>query len=923
MSVALITLSLTLAAFPSVNDEAYTKKIREYTTEPFFLTELVDHLPASKSVPTPEKILGHIVGAPNILTHTDRIYAYFRALASSSKRVRVWNIGQSEEGRDLIIAAIADEKILNRLDKLKEINATLGDPRRIPEKERESISKKLCREGIPMYWLTGGMHCTEAGPPEMLMELAYRLAVEDSDFIKSIRENVVTLITPALDADGRDRFVDTYMYRKKNPNKPAIPLVYWGKYVAHDINRDGMAISTNMSRAVMNAWFDLKPQVLHDLHESVPYLYISTGTGPYNAWLDPMTIDEWHEMAYHEVAELTKWGVPGVWTHGFYDGWAPNYMFYAANGHNAIGRFYETFGGTGADTGLQPAGQSQRDWFRPNPPFPMVRWSLRNNTNLMQSGVLLGLRRVALNRESVLRSYYLRSLRSVHKAITEGPAAYVLPSTDSRKGLQRELLALLKRQGIEVSQLSVACKTNDGEFPAGSYVVRMDQPYSRMADMMLDTQYYNPTDPRPYDDCGWTLGPLFNVKTVRVKDLTILDKKLYVTAPDERQEIVTPGSAFSIPIGGDFSAFAFWAALKPGEAEVRKRGDSLTFSMTNGLSPARMELLQSLVPPHAKKGADSREPGELVHFPRIAVVHSWTNTQNEGWFRLALDTYKIPYVYLPIQAVKANSKLRSDFDMVLLPPMGNSAQSVVNGIPLTGEPIPWKPLPDFPHLGGPDSIDDIRGGMDLEGVMNLRNFVREGGVLVCIQGMCAIPIDYGIVSGISIQQPKELNAPGGVYKVEKVEAGNPITLGYDDSFGVYFSRGPLLTSGGGGGFGSAQQRSSGTRASGRGSLSDPDVIQGRAPYVARRQDGDSNPGAGFGGTPRNPAPRVLLRFASGDGLLMSGLLDHSEELEGKIALADCPVEKGRVVLFAFNPMWRMQTHGSFQFLFNAAMSASK
>ena len=90
--------------------------------------------------------------------------------------------------------------------------------------------------------------------------------------------------------------------------------------------------------------------MLHDLHESVPFLYISTGSGPYNAWLDPIVVNEWQELAYNEVEEITKRGVPGVWTHGYYDGWAPNYMFFIANNHNAIGRFYETFGGGGADT---------------------------------------------------------------------------------------------------------------------------------------------------------------------------------------------------------------------------------------------------------------------------------------------------------------------------------------------------------------------------------------------------------------------------------------------------------------------------------------------------------------------------------------------------------------------------------------------
>ena len=182
------------------------------------------------------------------------------------------------------------------------------------------------------------------------MEMAYRLAVEETPFIQAIRKNVIVMITPTLEVDGRDMMVDLYNYRKANEGKRAPSLLYWGKYVAHDNNRDSMGMALALTRNQMATFLEYHPTVLHDLHESVPFLYTSTGTGPYNAWLDPMVIDEWQVLAYHEIEEMTKRGVPGVWTHGFYDGWAPNYMFYVANGHNSIGRFYETFGNGGADT---------------------------------------------------------------------------------------------------------------------------------------------------------------------------------------------------------------------------------------------------------------------------------------------------------------------------------------------------------------------------------------------------------------------------------------------------------------------------------------------------------------------------------------------------------------------------------------------
>jgi hypothetical protein len=271
---ALLSLALTAVG---QNDEQYSKKIREYTTEPFFLTDLVDHLPASKTVPTPEKFLGYVIGTPNVLTYASKGAEYLRALEKASRRIKVMTLGKSEEGREMVVAFISEESNLRKLDRIKKINGLLGDPRRI---ESEKEADALIKESVPMYWATGSMHATETGPPEMLLELAYRLIVSDDPMIQTIRRKSIIMITPVLDVDGRERVVDLYRYRKANPDKPEIPTIYWGKYVAHDDNRDGMTLSLALSKALTKTWLEYKPLVFHHLHESVPYLYISTGTGP-------------------------------------------------------------------------------------------------------------------------------------------------------------------------------------------------------------------------------------------------------------------------------------------------------------------------------------------------------------------------------------------------------------------------------------------------------------------------------------------------------------------------------------------------------------------------------------------------------------------------------------------------------------------
>src|SRR5438105_11166460 len=261
-------------------DEEYTRKIREYTTEPFFLSPLVDYLPASSTVPTPKAVLGDIAGARNNLPYSKEVYTYMRMLAKATPRVKVYSIGTTEEGREMIAVAVASDSLMASLEQNKANLAKLADPRSIGMNDVEAA--RIVERTTPVYYITGTIHSTETGAPTALMELAYRLAVDESAYIKSIREHVVTLITPVVETDGRDRMVDIYKWHRAHPQENYPPLLYWGHYVAHDNNRDAMGLSLKLTRNVLNAYLDWKAQALHDLHESVPYLYDNTiGDEPY------------------------------------------------------------------------------------------------------------------------------------------------------------------------------------------------------------------------------------------------------------------------------------------------------------------------------------------------------------------------------------------------------------------------------------------------------------------------------------------------------------------------------------------------------------------------------------------------------------------------------------------------------------------
>jgi hypothetical protein len=948
---------------PEWNAE-YSRLIREATTSPQFMTDLVDHLPASAKVPTPKDFLGYIAGAPDRLTYAEDVHAYMRALEAASPRVKVFAIGNTEEGREMIAVAISDEATIASLDSYREITARLSDPRAASEEE----AQRLIARGKPIYYLTGAMHSPETGSPEMLMELAYRLAVDESPLVAAIRANVITLITPVLEVDGRDRMVDIVRWKQANPSVGLPPLVYWGHYVAHDDNRDAIGLALALTRNVLRASLAWHPQVLHDLHESVPFLYISTGTGPYNAWLDPLVIDEFTRMADLEVQELTRKGLPGVWTHGFYDGWAPNYLFWIGLGHNAIGRFYETFGNHVPSTEERVVRWgSDRAWFRPNPALPTVRWSLRDNVNYQESGVLLALSDMATQPTHFLEQYWTLSKRSVAKARTEGPAAYVFDGGQKRRGQLRDLMTLLRTHGIEVHvadkpfSLKVewppvahgagersAEQSRDGKteknaeptgetvsFPAGSFVVRMDQPLSRLADALLDTQYVRGEE-KVYDDTGWTLGYTRNLEFRRIVNQAVLAVPMHPWDGHVRPAAAARGAALAIENTADTDLVRLRTALPGTRLLVTEEEFKGTRTWPAGTvliplddttrGPVAAALSSLELTAEALGAMPAVKTHELV-LPRVAVLHTWISTQNEGWFRLALENLKLPYAYISTQQVAHESDLRARYDVILFPPVGRgSSQDIVNGLP-PGPPLPWRKTPLTPNLGV-DETEDMRPGLGVEGLANLRRFVDEGGLLITVQDTAVFAIDFGLARWVKVVETPKLRATSSILQAVVSDRASPVAWGYDGTLPIYFDGAPVFR------VGALERRERDTpRPSGRGGKNDPDVPQGRpfVPVPSRPTPGPFEEGFQPPDDLRifyepylprvEDRPRVILAFPrETDKLLLSGMLEGGDEIAGAPILVDSPLGKGHVLLFANNPMWRFNTQGSYALVTNAIMN---
>lgn len=960
-------------------DREYTAAIAKDTTEPYFNSPLTDFLPASKTgVPTPAAVLGDIAGAPGMLPYAEDVYKYFRLLGAHTPRVKVFSIGKSEEGREMIAAAIGDASLLKGMDANDARLAQLADPRAGHGKPAltDEQAAALAKQSFPVYYITGTIHSTETGAPTALMELAYRLAVDDSPYIQYIRTHMVVLITPVVEVDGRDRMVDLYKWHLAHPGETYPRLLYWGHYVAHDNNRDAMAMTLELTQHVLDTFLKFHATVLHDLHESVPFLYDNTvGDGPYNAWIDPILADEWAALGWNNVGQMQSLGMPGVFTHGDFDTWSPGYLMFLAGMHNGISRLYETFGNGGADTlrRILTPDEYSRTWFRQNPPLPSVMWSQRDNNNYEQSALLTTLSYFAQNREHFLDDVYVKAKRSVAKPGTAGPAAYVLTADPAYRNRQLALLRTLQKQHVEISLLtepatvSVAASDHAAEgggaaakpedipagkeepqapvretFPAGSWVIRMDQPFSRVADALLDRQFWSPEDPQkhPYDDTAWSFSLLFNARVTRVADPAVLGAKMSPVTSLAEGNTQPNGELLAINNTGQIGLLALVYALPDAQMslldepfvtgrETLSAGSLILRNNNPKLAAAlsRLDLTATALP-----AMPNTRMHPLDHRPRIAMMHTWLATQTEGWWRQALDSLGIPYSYISTQTAAADADLRSKYDVILFAPVTGhtTARQIIDGLPMYGHPQPWQTTALTPNLGRIDETADMRPGLGESGVEHLRAFVRAGGLLITSEDSAEFAIETGLAPGVSVAPPGNVRLTGSILAALPVATGSPILDGYAGTLPVYsesglaFNVSDVTT-----GSGHLPVEKSTHRVTGRGGPEEQDQPEDRSPESLpplpspklwqatplNEEQARNNPYL----IPAAQRPEVLLRFADAKQLLLSGLLDNPDPIAAHAAVVNARLGDGQVLLFATNPIYRGETVGSYALVFNAVL----
>ncbi|MGH9499866.1 MAG: M14 family zinc carboxypeptidase [Terriglobales bacterium] len=904
-----------IAQSPDTPEPGSVEAITAATTDPHFGSPWVSYVPQSSTVPSPEKFLGRIMGAPGELLGTEKTYAYARALAAASPRVKVFTIGHSEEGREILLLAIADEAGIRDLDRLKAATAALADPRRT----NQAAADSLIATARPIYYFNAALHSDETGSTEATVELAYRLAVSEQPMIQRIRQQVVVLINPISNPDGRDKMVDWfYRYLKGKTDRTALPRQsppYWSKYTFVDINRDTHQQTHETTKAVHRMFYEWHPTVVHDLHEAVPLLMTWNGTGPYNPNIDPITYTEFLELSFHEVQALTAMGMPGVSTWNFGEAFAHLYLDSVAMNHNSIGRGYETFGNGSAETERRsiPLSDTTMQWYRPLPAPREVTWSARDNLNYQETAALAALDDSARQSKQMLHNFYKKSWDSWQKGLTQPPYAFLIPQGQGDPARVAQMVARLMSQQIEVAEAQSPVQVKEGSFPAGTYVVRLDQPYRNYAVDLLTPQHYPKDGGEPYDDVSWELPAHYHLQAIPTADASIREADLprLTDPPHAVGRISGAGPIYLLKDTGQESFLAARYRLANFEIQIAERDfdeGGTKFPAGSWIIPGQSGLHDAILSTAAELGLDFSEvstvpdvPHHQAQAPRIGLCVPWADTDSIGWIRYSLDQRKVPYTYLRDEDIRAGN-LSSRIDVLLYGQVDLELAEQIEGLPKRWSPMPFKKTAQTPSFGTPAESDDITGGIGYEGLGQIQRFIEDGGLMVTLGSGSMLALEGGLVRFVrrssggvprstagggaassAASQEAATRTPGAHVRVTFDRPNHPIAYGYPAHTYVFRQNFPLY---------------------------DVPRYWLRMAYCTTCLDG--------------PEDRrgMVMEWGDSDGkpFVVSGQAWGEQNLIGRPAILDMPVGKGHVVSFNFNPMHRDLNRGDQRLLWNAILN---
>ena len=615
---------------------------------------------------------------------------------------------------------------------------------------------------------------------------------------------------------------------------------------------------------------------------------------------------------------MTGFGMPGVSTWNFGEGFAYLYLDSIAMNHNATGRGYETFGNGSAETMWRTLDRNDttRHWWRLEPAPERFLWSARDTVNYEETGLLAVLNYSAQNAGLLLRDFYQKSLDSLRKGLTEPPYGFVIPADQGDPRRVAQMVERLQTQHIEVSVADAPLKLEDGRYPAGSYVVLADQPYRNYAVDLLTPQHYPKDSKPPYDDVSWELPAYYHLQAYPTKDAAIQKAQLtrLEHAPRLRGSVAGGGPVYLLADTGQESFLEARYQLAKFRVEIAERpfrADGVHYPQGSWILPAQAGLARALASVAVDLDLDfasaATVPQVVRHdapVPRLGLWVPWADTDSIGWIRYSLDRRHIPYTYVRDEDIRAGH-LRSKFDVLLYGRVDLELAGQIHGIPKAWGPMPYEKTKETPNLGTPASSKDITGGIGWRGMAQLQRFVNRGGLLITLSSGSLLPIEGGMVQGIrrvsggvarsaagngtaaaAASTEALTRTPGSEVRVHFLAPHNPIAYGYPTDTHVF-------------------RESEALYAMPRRWLEEA--------YCTNCLDGPvdtSHVVMVWGGPPDEP-------------FVVSGQAWNAANLIGRPAIFDMPVGRGRIVAFDFNPMHRDLNRGDQRLLWNAIINWRK
>ncbi len=696
-------------------------------------------------LPDPATHLGHPVGADFVLPDWDQVSSYYRELAEASPNVQLERVGTSTEGRPFYLAAISSEQNLARLEELKRHAAVLADPR-----QPEAAIERALAEGRLFLMISNAMHATETAAPQMAMEFAWKLAGSDEEPWRSARERLVVLIIPTTNPDGLDHVSHWYREHVHGPYEgSSLPQLYQ-HYAGHDNNRDWFALNLVETRIVTRLLYqEWHPQVYWDVHQqgsSAERLFVPPYRDPLNSNLDPGVITAIDALGSRALWDLTRAGYSGVSTGVSYDMWWNGGNRNVPVRHNLIGLLTEAASVNIASPVWRPrsslrAPRGIEGGYVPSHRFPWPWaggwWRMRDiiDYELAFGRSLLG----SLTREPEL--YLRNSLEAGRRNVERGRGlatqAWLVPADNPDRGAARRLAEILLASGVELHLADGPMRADGREYPAGTIVIPLDQPYATHVQDLFARQRF-PVGLTPYDVAGWTLPLLFGLRRVEVRgDLE---------------------GSWTPCLDPDSAVAAFRSGERPGGWNARD-SDSwrrLFAAMREGAGVA------------ARTGSGELllRPDPAAAAPRIGLYAPWSGSMDEGWLRWVLDEFGLPYVRVRNEMLRAG-QLEDLLDVLILP-------SLRGGSLDAGRSPGSAPA-------------EITGGLDPEGAVAIEEFVRGGGQLVAVGSSSAWAIElFDLPLVDAAAEDPDFRCPGSV--VRAVPEPHSLTAGLPSSVPVFFSR---------------------------------------------------------------------------------------------------------------------------------------